>query len=287
MHNLAVLEMRFGNETAAFEWFLGGAENGHSQSMHTVSAMLLEGDDPDAALDWFRKAADAGDHVTCFELAEVLYARSEPNDDRVAAGYLRDAAERGYAPAQAMLGDLYHAGRGVSQSSTLACLWFRRAAADGHPIAQARLAQAYRDGDGVEPDTMEAAHWALRAEEQGNRDAQIPLIHVAPVKRTCSVRRAGNSRIGGNIVCHRSHVHKRCADYASRIVRGPVAGQASGSRETGGARTVGGGGTLSGRRFRRVNQRTSGRDRYGIATDRGRRGEPLTMSAFVFENIAF
>ncbi len=47
-----------------------------------------------------------------------------------------------------------------------------------------------------------------------------PLMHVAPVKRTCSVWRAGNSRHRGNIVCHRSHVHKRYP--RNSIAYGPV-----------------------------------------------------------------
>ena len=46
------------------------------------------------------------------------------------------AAERGDAHAQALLGEMYEKGRGVRQDYAEAVKWFRQAAEQGHAVAQ-------------------------------------------------------------------------------------------------------------------------------------------------------
>ena len=59
------------------------------------------------------------------------------------------AAERGDAHAQALLGNMYAKGQGVRQDDAEAFRWFRQAAAQGHAQAQHNLGVMYETGRGV------------------------------------------------------------------------------------------------------------------------------------------
>lgn len=55
-----------------------------------------------------------------------------------AAGWLREAAEKGHAPAQMRLGELYVQGLGVASDPQEAAKWMRQAAAQNYPHAACR-----------------------------------------------------------------------------------------------------------------------------------------------------
>jgi TPR repeat protein len=69
------------------------------------------------------------------------------------------AANRGNARAQARLGFMYQAGRGVPQNYGLAAYWYRRGAEQGDPIAQHLLGLLYDKGQGVPVDHVLAHMW--------------------------------------------------------------------------------------------------------------------------------
>jgi uncharacterized protein len=91
---------------------------------------------------------------------------------------LQPLAERGEAGAQALVGDMYARGLGVTYDGTEAVHWWRRAAEQGDASAQEELATAYFWGDGVEQDHSEAAKWFLKAAVQGATFAQISLAFL-------------------------------------------------------------------------------------------------------------
>ena len=82
-----------------------------------------------------------------------------PDDDECeehAVNLYRRAAEQGYAPAQALLGDRYLNGIGVPQNDDEAVKWFRKAAEQGLGIARISLGFCYYEGKVVPQNNLEA-----------------------------------------------------------------------------------------------------------------------------------
>lgn len=96
--------------------------------------------------------------------------------DTVAVYWYRQAARRGFAPAQANLGFMYEKGRGsLDKSDTFAVEWYRKAAEQGHATAQSNLGVMYEHGRGVDKSDTEAAKWYGKSADQGNSDGQASL----------------------------------------------------------------------------------------------------------------
>jgi len=72
---------------------------------------------------------------------------------------LKPLAERGNASAQAVIGWMYRAGKGVPEDDTKAVHWYRKAAEQGHPGGQVSLGIMYNQGKGVPEDDAKAVHW--------------------------------------------------------------------------------------------------------------------------------
>ena len=96
-------------------------------------------------------------------------------DYATAMRLLRPLAEHGNAPAQHYVGEMYHIGRGVQQSSVQAAMWYRKAAEQGFDLAQSSLGLLYEWGEGVPKNNAEATKWTLMAAKQGNWAAQDRL----------------------------------------------------------------------------------------------------------------
>jgi hypothetical protein len=91
--------------------------------------------------------------------AERAYAR----DDVVTAmALLRRAADAGYAPAQARLGDIYDAAEENAQAVEL----YRKAASQNLAAGEYGLGRMYDKGEGVAKDPVEALKWYMRAAEK-------------------------------------------------------------------------------------------------------------------------
>jgi localization factor PodJL len=88
---------------------------------------------------------------------------------------LREAAARGDAPAQYVIGVHYADGVGTKANLKAAAKWFERAASAGLAPAQYRLAAMYERGLGVEQDLGQARTWYAAAAEKGNIKAMHNL----------------------------------------------------------------------------------------------------------------
>lgn len=112
-----------------------------------------------AARAWTPRA-EAGDVEAMFMLGWMAeYGQGRPWSNREAAGWYGQAAQRGHAPSQLRLADLYARGLGVAFDPEMATRWYLAAAEAGLPRAQreAALAMAH---DGRHD---EAAAWLDRA----------------------------------------------------------------------------------------------------------------------------
>jgi TPR repeat protein len=98
-------------------------------------------------------------------------------DDWVTAfAMFKNAADKGHAPAQYMVGSMYLHGKGVSSDDGQAVNWYLKAAEQGHSDAQISLAMLYYNGSGVPVDYEWAVYWTVRAAEGGNVNAQGELV---------------------------------------------------------------------------------------------------------------
>jgi len=75
------------------------------------------------------------------------------------------SADDGHAQAAAMLGDLFHEGKGVKKDDRQAVEWWRKAADAGNDdeVLAYKLYRAYETGRGVGKDQHEAKKWKRRA----------------------------------------------------------------------------------------------------------------------------
>lgn len=93
------------------------------------------------------------------ELAEKEFARG---DLVTSLALWRKAAQRGYAPAQARLGDILD----KAEEDVEAVEWYRKAALQGNASAEYGLGQMYVKGEGVKKDLEQARLYVLRAAEK-------------------------------------------------------------------------------------------------------------------------
>jgi len=132
-----------------------------------------------SAVKHYKLAAEQGHIEAMFELY-FCYVRgigTDGNPDWDQALYwLHQAAERGYAEAQAYLGVHYRDGTpGVPKDKKQAFFWFRKAADQDNITGQYMVGKCYEDGVGVDPDIAEALKWYRLAADQGNDYAQYEL----------------------------------------------------------------------------------------------------------------
>lgn len=150
------------------------AENGDREALFTLGALFTVGDrrtgidrDPQAAADWYKRAADLGHGVAQFNLG-VFYANGSgvPQDMTAAARWWQRAAIQGHVEAQFNLGLLYAQGMGIAADPVEAVRWWELAARQGSAAAQFNLGVMYVKGEGVEENPNEAVRlWQLSARQ--------------------------------------------------------------------------------------------------------------------------
>jgi TPR repeat protein len=91
---------------------------------------------------------------------------------------LLNAAEKGEAESQALLGQIYNAGWGVPVDYEQAFKWWSRATAGGSTDALWGLGLLYDEGKGVARDSRKAAELWRRGSEQGNIKATVNLAFL-------------------------------------------------------------------------------------------------------------
>lgn len=105
------------------------------------------------------------------EQAEQEFARGS----LVPAMHLwRKAANEGYAPAQARLGDILD----KAEEDTEAVNWYRKAAGQGNAAGEFGLGQMYGKGEGVKRDDEQARKYIILAAEKDYLPAVIVLVEM-------------------------------------------------------------------------------------------------------------
>ena len=125
-----------------------------------------------ADIDTWKKLAEQGDAAAQALLGNAYYkGEGVTQDYKESVTWCLKAAEQGDASAQALLGDAYYTGKGVTQDHKEGVTWYRKAAEQGVTAAQANLGFAYHQGEGVPQDYKEAYFWWNLAASQDARFA--------------------------------------------------------------------------------------------------------------------
>jgi TPR repeat protein len=168
------------DELAGWRWLLAAANQGFAQAEVDLGAVYVEGikgreDDP-RALELFTEVGGE-------QAAANFRPSNQPREFEVKAAnaalpWYKKAAEQGLSAARVNLADLYLRGSGVTQDYAAAVRWLTRVAVPaqaskdmpldvGTLLALMNLAALYKYGWGVDKDEQKAAELRQRAETGG------------------------------------------------------------------------------------------------------------------------
>lgn len=207
------------------------AENGDVVAQRKVGIMYYDGNsvpsDLDVSKKWLTKAADKGDAISQFYLAEIYAGYGDPmayrskfgTSDPSALKWYRAAAESGVARAQTEIGDMYYNGHNVTVNYDEAAKWYRYAAEQGEPDAQEKLGGMYLSGFTGEKnfvsaffdrivygsgtgkkDWVSAYTWYSIAASRGNKDARRHMYQVESGLTSREIAQA--QKIASDFVAH-------------------------------------------------------------------------------------
>lgn len=119
---------------AAVEWFRKSAEAGNDCSAYALGKLLLEQGKFSQARSWLQKAATQNNQYAQYRLGKLLLigANDVPKDTDAAIRHLKDSAAQGNQFAQYTLGKLYLLGHEVKTDHEEALLYLSQAAAQGN-----------------------------------------------------------------------------------------------------------------------------------------------------------
>ncbi len=162
------------DNTLAVRYLKQAAEHGYLPAQHIMGRYaLLEENNPEQALYWFKKAADANDiQAQMYCAAAYLYGvGTKPNSD-LAKRYYIAAARGGNSIAQYTLAQSFLETH-QSANKKLGLIWLNKAVAQNNPEAQVMLGELYATGGLVDKDLVRARELAGLAIAQG----YVPAIY--------------------------------------------------------------------------------------------------------------
>lgn len=164
----------------ALDWLRRAADAGDTTSQAIMGSQEMTFGDAPSAVRYWEKASAGGNLVSTNDLAKVYFsgASGVPADKPRAIELFKKAAEGGFGEAQAALGKCYSTGNGVPKNANEAFRLFSLAAEQGVAIAQKDLAVCYKYGLGTPENDALAAQWFEKAAENGNDKAKICLAEI-------------------------------------------------------------------------------------------------------------
>ena len=166
----------------AATWFRSAADAGDATAQLNLAALYHRGeglpqDDAQTVL-WLTKAADQGLLNAILELARWDIRPEHGGNVDAAIGWFKKAADLGDASAQTALGDIFADQKFGRLDYSQAVAWYRKAADQGQPAGELGLGTRYLLGQGVVQDQAEARRWLTPAANQGHPYAQFLLAKM-------------------------------------------------------------------------------------------------------------
>ncbi|MDP9813300.1 localization factor PodJL [Rhizobium tibeticum] len=122
-------------------------------------------------------AAKSGDALALFEIG-ARYSEGRAGitvDPKEAVSWYQLAADKGFAPAEYRLGNIYEKGTGIDRDIAKARQYYEQAANQGNASAMHNLAVLYASGALGQQDYKAAADWFVKAANLGITDSQFNL----------------------------------------------------------------------------------------------------------------
>jgi TPR repeat protein len=161
-----------------FEVTLEAAEAGDPEAQRALAFKYEHGlgieEDPEAAIEWYRKAAEQGNTEALLWLSAYAAASGEPAGQPSSFERAKREARNGSPESQFALGLHYEEGRGVDRDLEEALRLYEKAASQGYRDAQFRMSSILAE----DPERANQANffpWARREADLGAPDAQYAL----------------------------------------------------------------------------------------------------------------
>jgi len=172
---------------AALHWYKLAADRGDRNALFAVALAALRGEgmaqDKAAAKDGFEKAAAKGHPGAWYNLG-VLVLENEIQDFRLAADYFRRAAEGGSPDGAYSLAVLLKEGKGGERNLKESAKWMTRAADENIAAAIVELAIMTFNGNGVDKDEAGAVKLFRKAASRNNPIAMNRLARLLVAGRS-------------------------------------------------------------------------------------------------------
>jgi TPR repeat protein len=166
---------------AALHWYKLAADRGDRNALFAVALAALRGEgiaqDKTSAKDGFEKAAAKGHPGAWYNLG-VLVLENEIQDFRLAADYFRRAADGGSPDGAYSLAVLLKEGKGVERNLKESAKWMTRAADENIAAAIVELAIMTFNGNGVDKDEAGAVKLFRKAASRNNPIAMNRLARL-------------------------------------------------------------------------------------------------------------
>ena len=168
----------------AIFWYTEAAEQGNVDALYELGSIYKKNKASQQAAMWFtqavekfREAADSGDLGAQYDLGLAYDSgNGVKQDTRQALIWITKAAEKGYSPAQNMLGYWLLTGHhGITRDIDKGIDWCLKAAEQNNSIAENNLSYTYGKFSATHRDVKKYVYWLRRAAEDGNTDAQWQL----------------------------------------------------------------------------------------------------------------
>ena len=166
---------------AALHWYKLAADRGDRNALFAVALAALRGEgmaqDKTAAKDGFEKAAAKGHPGAWYNLG-VLVLENEIQDFRLASDYFRRAAEGGSPDGAYSLAVLLKEGKGGERNLKESAKWMTRAADENIAAAIVELAIMTFNGNGVDKDEAGAVKLFRKGASRNNPIAMNRLARL-------------------------------------------------------------------------------------------------------------
>lgn len=168
------------NNQLAVRYFTQSAQKGYLPAIQFMAKYsLLHEKDPQQALFWFKKAADAGDvDAQMFTAAAYMYGVGVKKNQDVATRYYINAAKNGNPIAQFTLAESFINSRS-SSNQKLGLIWLNKSVMNGNLSALTTLANLYIDGKLVDKNEEKGVELLNQAAAKGFVPAMISLGKLA------------------------------------------------------------------------------------------------------------
>jgi uncharacterized protein len=173
-----------GKFTTAYQALALLAENGHARAQFALSKLYarglgVENKDEKIAAEWVKKAAEGGLSAAQYVYGDLLFRGTGVKQDRAAAaGWYQRAADQGNGEARFKLAAIYYAGEGVPKDQKRGLKLYRAAAEDGHPVAMTTMGVMYFNGGVVKKSERQARDWWLKAAYAGEVNAMVFVARI-------------------------------------------------------------------------------------------------------------